>query len=105
MSVLIATAILLIGAGGYISCSLREEKEQQKKTQKRGYSTTAKDDGPSLFGCEGAFMTRKPEIRNCDKEPSILSANTGYSYSIQGYNKSQPELLCRETFEAKRKTA
>ncbi len=108
MSVLLATAMLLIGTGGYIACSLKEEKKKMKQSQKaihRQYCAEAESGGPTLMGNPGTFAVKKQDSGCGYPDPSLLDKRTHFAYSIKKQDTNQPELLCRENFEAKRKTA
>jgi hypothetical protein len=105
MSVLIAIALLLTGAGGYISSSMKEGKPS-KRNAKPGvpYSTNSAQT-PLLFGREEVFTIRYDSQGLQGEGPALLSGQRQYSLANRPALQGQPELLGQKDFESKRKTA
>lgn len=105
MSIIIAIALLLTGAGGYISSSLKEEKTSKRTGRPGAGYAAGSNQEPSLFNMEETFTARIDTIGHQGEGPALLSGQRQYALAVRQNLQGQPELLGQMDFEAKRKTA
>jgi hypothetical protein len=105
MSILIAIALLLTGAGGYISSSLKEEKTSKRNGRPGIQTAENSNEEPELFNMKDAITGQFGAIGQQTGGPALLSGQRQYTCATKSNSQGQPELLGHKDFEAKRKTA